>query len=278
MSATWQSVDPPPRAVIGPFGLLRAALRAVVLLTVLALGLTVLLALRVIERAVFGRGRPVSPFITQSVCRLALAIMGVRMRLRGRVMAGRGAIVANHSSWLDIFALNAQTRVTFVSKAEVAGWAGIGWLARATGTLFIRRDRHAAAAQVAAFRERLAAGHKLVFFPEGTSTDGRQVLPFKPTLFAAFIDEGLPADLAIQPISLVWTAPPGQDARFYGWWGAMDFAPHLVRVLAAFPQGTVTLICHPPISVTALPDRKALARAAEQAVRAGHAVGHSIAA
>ena len=54
-------------------------------------------------------------------------------------MTAPGAIVANHSSWLDIFALNAAQRVYFVAKSEVAGWPGIGWLARATGTVFIAR-------------------------------------------------------------------------------------------------------------------------------------------
>ncbi len=67
-------------------------------------------------------------------------------------MAVPGALVANHSSWLDIFVLNAAEPVYFVSKAEVAGWPGIGWLARATGTLFIRRDPREAAVQVASSR------------------------------------------------------------------------------------------------------------------------------
>jgi lyso-ornithine lipid O-acyltransferase len=270
MNPTWESPQPPPQTMIGPAGWLRVVLRGGVLIAVLLSGLALLLALRLIEAPVFGRGRPFTPAITQAVCRAALFIMGIGYRQKGRAMMEPGAIVANHSSWLDIFALNAGRRITFVSKAEVAGWAGIGWLARATGTLFIERDRRAAAAQIAAFRDRLLAGHKLVFFPEGTSTDGQQVLAFKPTLFAAFLDKGLPAGLAIQPVSIVWTAPKGQDPRFYGWWGGMDFAPHLVAVLAARAQGHVTLVWHPPISVAQTPDRKALARAAEGAVRAGH--------
>ena len=68
--------------------------------------------------------RPVSPWITQGVCRMAVWLMGLRLVVRGTPMAGRGAVVANHASWLDIFVLNAVDRVYFVSKAEVAGWAG----------------------------------------------------------------------------------------------------------------------------------------------------------
>ena len=84
---------------------------------------------------------------------------------------------------------------------------------------------------------RTRAGHRLLFFPEGTSTDGQRVLPFKPTLFQGFLDPALPETLAIQPMSAHYHAPRGRDPRFYGWWGNMDFAPHLMQVLAARRQG-----------------------------------------
>ena len=118
-------------------------------------------------------------------------ILGIRLQVTGRPMAERGAVVANHASWLDIFVLNAVSRVYFVSKAEVAGWAGIGWLARATGTVFIARKGTEAKEQQALFEARLRAGHRLLFFPEGTSTDSLRVLPFKSTLFAAFYTHGM---------------------------------------------------------------------------------------
>ena len=188
-------------------------------------------------------------------------------------MSGPGAIVANHASWLDIFALNATDRVYFVSKSEVAGWPGIGWLARATGTVFIARKGREARAQAALFEARLQAGHRLLFFPEGTSTDGRRVLPFKSTLFAAFLAEGVPPGLRLQPVSVVYHAPPGQDARLYGWWADMDFGPHLMRVLAQARQGQIEVIFHPPVAVADFADRKALAAHCEAAVRAGHAAG-----
>jgi 1-acyl-sn-glycerol-3-phosphate acyltransferase len=139
--------------------------------------------------------------------------------------------------------------------------------------LFIRRDAREAQAQVETFRARLLAGHRLLFFPEGTSTDGRRVLPFKTTLFAAFLDPAIRETLKIQPVSLVYQAPHGADPRFYGWWGHMDFGPHLVMVLAARRQGSVTVRYHPPIAAADYPDRKSLARAAEVSVREGHERG-----
>ncbi len=125
-------------------------------------------------------------------------------------MHEKGAVVANHSSWLDIFTLNASQRIYFVAKSEVSGWPGIGWLARATGTVFITRKGTEAKRQQDLFEARLRAGHQLLFFPEGTSTDALRVLPFKPTLFQAFFTHGLDRVLFIQPVTVVYHAPPAR--------------------------------------------------------------------
>ena len=92
---------------------------------------------------------------------------------------------------------------------------------------------------------------------------------FQPTLFEAFLTESLRHVTHIQPVTVIYDAPPGADPRFYGWWGDMDFGPHLLRVLAARRGGAVRVICHPPLRVAEFTDRKALARHAEAAVRAG---------
>mgnify|MGYP000715710333 CR=1 FL=1 len=269
MSPTWRSEDEPAPVPITPIGWVRVVLKGGLagLVTFGCLGL--LLLVRLIERPVFGLRRPVTPYITQFVCRAFFVITGIGWLIEGRPMVGDGAAVANHSSWLDIFALNAAKRIYFVSKAEVAGWPGIGWLARATGTVFIRRDRAEAQAQTQVFRDRLRAGHRLMFFPEGTSTDSRRVLPFKTTLFEAFFDDGLRNEMAIQPVSVIYRAPEGQDARFYGWWGDMGFGEHLLKVLAAPRQGSVTLVYHAPVPVAEMANRKQMAQRLEAVVRAG---------
>lgn len=266
---TWVGKAPPPATKpVGALGWVRVVLRGLPILVIILSGLALTLLLRVIERPLFAPARPLTPWITVAVCRSTLRLMGLRLRVRGTQMREKGAVVSNHVSWLDIFVLNAQKRVYFVAKAEVAGWAGINWLAKATGTVFIRRDRREAGAQVDVFRRRLRAGHKLLFFPEGTSTDGRRVLAFKTTLFAAFFDPSLHETMSIQPVSVIYRAPEGEDPRFFGWWGDMDLGPSLVKVLAQRPQGAVDLVYHPPLRVADYPDRKALARALEEAVRA----------
>lgn len=269
MSEVWREQEEPENRKIGFAGWLRVVLRGVPL-GVLVFGcLLLLLLVRLVERPLFGARRVWTPYITQFVCRTAFIILGMGFERKGAPMAGAGAVVANHSSWLDIFALNASKRIYFVSKAEVAKWPGIGWLARATGTVFIKRDRRQAASQIEVFRERLGAGHKLLFFPEGTSTDGLLVLPFKPTLFAAFFDPALADDLTLQAVTLNYVAPEDESPRFYGWWGDMAFGPHLLSTLAAPRQGKVTVIYHEPVKLTAFANRKALAKYLEDQVRSG---------
>jgi len=269
VSTSWSGAPPPAPSPITPAGWLRVAWRGGALGLVIFAGLAVMLVLRLFERPICGQRRPVTPWITQGVCRMAFVILRIGHVERGQRMRERGAVVANHSSWLDIFALNARKRVYFVSKAEVAGWPVIGWLARATGTVFINRDRREARRQTEIFEFRLKVGHKLLFFPEGTSTDGLRVLPFKTTLFAAFFAPGLRDFLHVQPVTVIYRAPPGADPRFYGWWGGMTLGPHLLKILAARRQGRVEIVYHPPLAVGDFDGRKALARACEDAVRSG---------
>lgn len=258
----------PPR--ITALGWLRVVWRGSLLALAAYGGLVLLLALRLIERPLYGPERPWTPRITQTVCRTALMILRLGYTVRGSPMRGPGALVANHSSWLDIFTLNAGAPIYFVSKSEVAGWAGIGWLARATGTVFIARKSAEAKRQQAMFEERLTAGHMLLFFPEGTSTDALRVLPFKSTLFAAFFSADVPTPLQIQPVTVVYHAPAGMDPRHYGWWGEMAFAPHLIKVLADARPGRVEVIYHAPVSVHAFDDRKALSAYCERVIRTSH--------
>jgi 1-acyl-sn-glycerol-3-phosphate acyltransferase len=270
MSTTWHGDDAPDPANLTAAGWLRVVARGLPL-GILVFGCLVLLLLvRLVERPLHGRHRPWTPWITQFVCRNAFRILGMSFTVSGRVMTGAGATVANHSSWLDIFALNACDRIYFVSKAEVSGWPGIGWLARATGTVFIQRNRTQARAHTQTIQQRLSDGHRLVFFPEGTSSDGLRVLPFKTTLFASFLSGDLREDMQIQPVSVTYTAPPVGPDRFYGWWGDMGFGPHLLKILGARQQGGVHLSYLPPLRVADYQNRKELARHLEQAVRQAH--------
>lgn len=260
----------------GLAGRLRAAWRGGALVVLLAAGLVLHGAARLVEAPLKGARRPLSPWVTQGVCRLAMAILQIPTVTRGRPLTGAGAIVANHSSWLDIFALNARARVCFVSKDDVAGWPGIGHLARITGTVFIRRRTTEAATHRNMLAERLAGGQLLAFFPEGTSTDACRILPFKSTLFSPFFDPALPRHLQVQPVTIAFIAPEGCDPRFYGWWGDMEFGPSLTHILTAGRAGRVEITFHPALTVDSHTDRKRMAAAAEALVRSAHPFGERV--
>ncbi|MEM6635068.1 MAG: lysophospholipid acyltransferase family protein [Pseudomonadota bacterium] len=269
MSQTWYGAAEPALEKITLAGWIRVAARGVPLAVTVFGGLLLLLSLRLIEAPVFRNRRPITPIVTQAVCKTSLFIMGLRVDRIGQPFQGPGALVSNHVSWLDVFVLNATQRVYFVSKAEVAGWPGIGWLARATGTVFISREARDASRQRDQFATRLSHGHLLLFFPEGTSTDGRQVLSFKPTLFAAFFTRGAPLGMALQAVTLAYRAPEDADPSFYGWWGSMAFGPHLIRVLATARNGSAAVVFHPRREVADFEGRKDIAAALEADCRSG---------
>ena len=267
MSADWHpEIELPPK-MPGPVGWALALVR-LLLLAIVIYGLMILLAVVRLLESPF-KTRKVSPFVVQFACKISLRVLGFSVTVHGRPMRHRGAIVSNHASWLDIFALNAAARVFFVSKAEVDKWPGIGMVARYTGTMFIERRASHAKIQKSQFEDRLMAGDRLLFFPEGTSSDSRRVLPFKSTLFAAFFTPHLIDTMWIQPVSLVYHAPNGEDPRFYGWWGEMEFGPHFISTLAALRTGAVEVVFHPEVRVGDFKDRKALAQHCEQATRRG---------
>ncbi|TKW68516.1 MAG: 1-acyl-sn-glycerol-3-phosphate acyltransferase [Paracoccus denitrificans] len=262
----WTEAPFPKTARPGLRGWLRILRRGIPGILILMVGVIVLVPLRFLERLFAGPRRPVTGPFVQGICRGVLWSIGLHWTRRGVPMRGPGAVVANHSSWLDIFALNAAMPIFFVAKSEVSTWPGINILTGVTDTHFVTRDPKLASAQTTEFAARTRAGHRLLFFPEGTSSDGQRVLPFKPTLFQGFLADGMPQDLAIQPVTAIYHAPPGSDPRFYGWWGNMDLWPHIRSVLSARVQGRVEVVLHPPIPAAGQ-SRKSLARLAEAVIR-----------
>ena len=156
-----------------------------------------------------------------------------------------------------------------MSKADVSDWPLIGAIARSTGTVFIQRRASDAANQRRVFYDHIKKGHKLLFFPEGTSTDGQRILPFRSSLFAAFFDANEDGRLWVQPVTVHYCAPEGVRRDLYGWWGGMGFAPHFAMVASRLRQGKIDVHFHAPLKVADFKDRKMLAAACEESVRAG---------
>src|ERR1051326_7886310 len=120
-------------------------------------------------------------------CRFACWVLGLRLTIKGS-MPKSGLLVCNHLSYLDIIALASLRRCIFVAKRDVYDWPLFGWLARAAGTIFVRRDSRAAAVSgLAQIQTAIDSGLLVVLFPEGTSSDGATVLPFKSSLLQAAV-------------------------------------------------------------------------------------------
>lgn len=140
--------------------------------------------------------------------RQLLDCLGVRLRTAGSPLDG-GLFVANHISWLDIFAINALAPAAFVSKDEVRAWPVIGWLSMKTDTLFMERGSRTAAVRAKEHMvEALRRRNRVGVFPEGTTTRGDHVLPFHGALFQSAIDAGV----RVAPVALRYADRHGQPS------------------------------------------------------------------
>jgi lyso-ornithine lipid O-acyltransferase len=208
----------------------------------------------------------------RQVCKL----IGIRLKVEGEIAAEQGVlIISNHVSWLDITVLSAIAPVSFVAKQEVSTWPFVKWLAKLQRSVFVDRNRRAEVGDKAnEILERLAAGDHIVLFAEGTSSDGNSVVPFKTALFAAAKPVGgakLGAKVSAQTLAITYPKIYGlplcrRGRHVIAWYGDMDMASHAWRLLGLGPIDANIRI-GPPVPLDAFPDRKALARYAEDKVR-----------
>jgi 1-acyl-sn-glycerol-3-phosphate acyltransferase len=161
--------------------------------------------------------------------RMVLAAMGIRYRVEGDLPAGPALYASNHLSYLDIAIASAAAPFAFVAKREIAGWPGFGVLARIGGAIFLDRVSRVSAWDAAdRMAERLAEGVSVMFFPEGTSTDGREVHRFHSTLFAPAVEAGW----TVVPVAIFYQPHGGDETeRDVCWFGDESFLPHLKHVL-----------------------------------------------
>jgi 1-acyl-sn-glycerol-3-phosphate acyltransferase len=188
-----------------------------------------------------------------------LSGFGVEIEVRGIPSPEPGTLfVSNHISWADIAVLGAVIDAHFVAKSDIASWPLLGGGARRTGTLFVERERrHGVSGQADAIRERLSAGDSMILFPEGTTSDGREILPFRTSLFAS-------ADAAqrVQPVALIYAAPDGkaltpERLAEIAWTDDEALLPNAMALVSA--PSRVILCFLPPVDPRDFPDRKTLA-------------------
>lgn len=206
--------------------------------------------------------------VPRTFLRALAAIAGLRIHRVGRKAAGRTFFVANHVSWLDIPAIAGVTGSAFVAHDGLAAFGPLRWLCTLNDTVFVaRHDRRSVSAQIAQVREALRETGALTIFPEGTTSDGAGLLPFKSSLLSA-----LDADadhIPVQPLLLDYGPRSAQIA----WIDDEPGLDNALRILARWRPVDLTITFLPPLSEAERANRKTIALAARQAIEAALARG-----
>jgi 1-acyl-sn-glycerol-3-phosphate acyltransferase len=207
-------------------GWLRLWLRAVAL----ALAMLIIVPLHYAYRAIH-YGSPFPKLFLRVACRLC----GVRLHVHGVPLKRDVFYISNHLSWIDILALGGASGTAFVAKAELGTAPLVGWLARINRTVFVsREDRLGVADQINRLREALADNWAVTVFPEGTTTDGHSLLPFKTSMLRVL--EPPPPGVLVQPVMLDYGADIGE---WIGWIGTESGVDNAKRILSR--RGTFKL-------------------------------------
>ena len=236
--------------------MIRAGLRALGIAVLLAVCLPIWVVMRL-----FGDGTGMVCFFMGSVGWL----LGLRVTIAGKPLDRNVLYVANHITWLDILALGGARYTRFVAKSEIAGWPLVGWLSKIGGSVFVTRERRSSTrSQANAVVDALLTGHAVGLFPEGGTSDGVTLDPFRPALFAAAVEAGV----MVQPVAIDYGARSPEIA----WPDGTGFGTEGKRMMGRPAPVRVTLHFLEPLDASKI-DRKVLAAESQRAIAA--ALGHA---
>jgi 1-acyl-sn-glycerol-3-phosphate acyltransferase len=169
-------------------------------------------------------------------------------------------VVGNHVSWIDIYVVNAWRPTPFVSKAEVRSWPVVGWLAQQLDTIFLQREKRSDAKRIMhELAQRLVRGELMCVFPEGTTSLGRDLLPFHSNLFQAPVSAACP----VQPICLMYEDANGRQSEAPAYIDDLTLPFTLNAMLRDTPLTAHLYVCD---AIAPGADRRVLARQAQAAV------------
>jgi 1-acyl-sn-glycerol-3-phosphate acyltransferase len=165
----------------------------------------------------------------QWMSRRFLSLLDCHVTVSGSIPA-EGLVASNHLGYVDILVIGSLCPAIFVAKSDVNAWPVFGWLCRNAGTIFVSRDNPAEVpAQLATMERPLRERIPVVLFPEGTSSEGSTVLPFRSSLLEATVRSGRPVTPAAISYSLHGNGNPGQEIAY---WGDHTLFPHLLNLLS----------------------------------------------
>lgn len=192
--------------------------------------------------------------------------------VEGEISASRPTLfLSNHISYLDIFVLGKYIPAYFIAKSEVAGWPILGWLAKVQNTLFFERSSKRVRQQMQVMTDHFDQKGNLILFPEGTSTNGEHVVPFKSSLLQSA--ESASETVLIQPVTVSYTRYKNEmmtrEIRDqYAWYAKMPFASHFFNALG-LAKAEVKVIFHPPVTLEQFESRKECAQHCYEQVNTG---------
>ncbi len=244
-------------------------LRVAVKTTVLGLLILVLVAMQAVVLAL--SCRPAAAWLLKVFYRSACAVLGLQVDVRGLPeRAQRTVFISNHLSYLDIPVIGSVLSACFVAKDDIRGWPVVGVLARLQQTVFISRNPRRAGEVSPMLAAALDEGRCLVLFPEGTSSDGSSVLPFKSSIFEMLVDHSL-RGLTLQPMTIELlevdgrAIVEGRDRDLYAYHRDMNLAPHLFAFMR-LSGARLRLMFHPVLPQHENQSRKTLAASAHASV------------
>ena len=187
-------------------------------------------------------------------------IFGLKVKIRGNISKKKTLFVCNHISYLDILVLGAKVNAIFVAKSEINNWPIINKFTSVGKTIFVsRKDRSAIKNQMCLIAKNLKDNFNVILFPEGTSSDGLNVLPFKSSLFG-IVEKKCMKNFFLQPITLSYKKLDGVPVDhkyrpFLAWFGGMDLLSHVWKFLG-LGTSEVELKFHSPLKFSDFADRK----------------------
>lgn len=243
-------------ARITPLGWLRITVRLAAMLALLPICAALFYVWSFTHRS----GRISNPWPRRFLAAVA-RISGARIETVGQAPRRGVVILANHVSWLDIPILSATTGTAFVAHSGLTSSPLIGWLCKLNDTVFVaRHDRRSVHQQVEQVRDALSEMGALTIFPEGTTSDGTQLLPFKSSLLSSL--DPPPSGIIVQPVWLDY----GTDSASIAWVGEEHGVRNVLRILARTRPLSVTVHFLAPLPPAELGSRKAIAAYAQHSI------------
>ena len=217
------------------------------------------------------RTRPERAQWLHRLCARVVSLLGIRVTVEGEVSDEGGALISNHLGYLDIFVYAALHRCVYCSKAEIRKWPVIGWIAMMAGTVFIERGRGGSALKASeVMGKAFKAGLPVMFFPEGTTSNGDEVLPFHSGL----LQQAMVADAPVWPARVSYTLDepngPGITVRDdVHYWGDVNILKHLFRFCSLRGVHAHVRIGAEPVAFDTANRKEAAVEAREAVLRLG---------